>query len=87
MIDREPADRRAGEGLGGPRQPSENPGRALGREGRIAGQQLVRAVSPEHDLDLVARKTAEEMSGQDRRIAERLVEPARPLRARDRRPS
>ena len=77
MVDRQPADRRAGQRLGRPRQAAEDPGRALGGERRIAGQQLVRAVSPEHDLDLAACETAQQMSRQDRRVAERLVEPGR----------
>ena len=77
MVDRQPADRRAGQRLGRPGQAPENSRRAFSGEGRIAGQQLVRAISPEHDLDLAARKTAQQMSRQDRRVAERLIEPGR----------
>ena len=59
VIDRQPADRRAGQRLGRPRQAAEDAGRALGREGRIAGQQLVGAVAAQDDLDLLAGEPAQ----------------------------
>ena len=45
VVDRQPADRRAGQRLRRPRQAAEEPGRTLGGERRIAGQQLVGAVA------------------------------------------
>ena len=48
---------RAGQRLRRPRQAAKDAGRALGGEGRIAGQQLVGAVAAEHDLHLARART------------------------------
>jgi hypothetical protein len=76
MIDRQPVNRCAGQGLGRARQAAKNSGRTLGGECRIARQELVGAVAPQHHFDLFPRKAAQEMSRQNGRVAERLIEPA-----------
>ncbi len=68
-------DRRAGELAGWGGKASEEAGGALGGERRIAGEQFIGAVAAEDDLDLLAGEPAQEVRGQDRGVAERLVEP------------
>ena len=80
VVDRQPPGGRAGERLGRTRQPAKHSGRSLGGEGRITGQKLVGAVAAQDDLHLAACEPAQEMGRQDRRVAERLVEPACDLR-------
>ena len=50
-------------------------------EGRVAGQKLVGAVAAQNDFHLASGEAAQEMGRQNRRIAERLVEPACDLAA------
>ena len=76
VIDGQPADRRAGQGPCRAGQAAIESGGLLGGERRIAGQQLVGAVAAERHGDLAACEPAQQVRRQDRRIAERLVEPA-----------
>ena len=75
MIHGQPPDRGLGQGPCRPGQAAIEPGGPLGRERRVAGQQLIGAVAAKRHLDLVPRKAAQQVRGQDRRIAERLIEP------------
>ena len=47
---------------------------ALGRERRVAGEQLVAAIAPEGDRHRLAREPREDVRRQDRGVCERLVE-------------
>ena len=80
MVDGQPPGGRAGERLSRTRQAAKHSGRSLGGEGRVAGQELVGSVAAQDDFHLAAREPAQEMGRQNRRVAERLVEPARDLR-------
>ena len=50
---------------------------AVGRERRIAGEELVAPVAAECDRDVLAGEPREQVGREDRRVAERLVEQRR----------
>src|SRR5881409_549191 len=52
----------------------ERAGQAMGLVGRISGEQLVPAVARERDGRRAAREAREQVGGEERRVAERLVE-------------
>jgi len=79
VIDGEPADRRPRQRPGRGGEAAIDAGRPVGREGRIAGQQLIGAVAPERDRNLGPREPAQQVRRQDRGVAEWLVEPGHDL--------